>query len=101
MKKDLRAGFAQVDKAYAYAKVDTRLNVRESGSTSARIVGTLPAKALCFVIADADQEWVYIESGDVRGFVVRIICSRERGAGICNRHRRGSDETGGSGDRSV
>ena len=68
-KKDLRAGFAQVDKAYAYAKVDTRLNVRESGSTSARIVGTLPAKALCFVIADADQEWVYIESGDVRGFV--------------------------------
>lgn len=69
MKKDLRAGFAQVDKAYAYAKVDTRLNVRESGSISARIVGTLPAKALCFVIADADQEWVYIESGDVRGFV--------------------------------
>lgn len=69
MKKDLRAGFAQIDKAYAYAKVDTRLNVRESGSTSARIVGTLPAKALCFVIADADQEWVYIESGDVRGFV--------------------------------
>ena len=69
MKKDLRAGFAQVDKAYAYAKVDTRLNVRESGSTSARIVGTLPAKALCFVIADADQEWVYIESGDIRGFV--------------------------------
>ena len=69
MKKDLRAGFAQVDKAYAYAKVDTRLNVRESGSTSARIVGTLPAKALCFVIADADHEWVYIESGDVRGFV--------------------------------
>lgn len=69
MKKDLRAGFAQVDKAYAYAQVDTRLNVRESGSTSARIVGKLPAKALCFVIADADQEWVYIESGDVRGFV--------------------------------
>ena len=69
MKKDLRAGFAQIDKTYAYAKVDTKLNVRESGSTSARIIGTLPAKALCFVIADADQEWVYIESGDVRGFV--------------------------------
>ena len=69
MKKDLRAGFAQIDKTYAYAKVDTKLNVRESGSTSTRIVGTLPAKALCFVIADADQEWVYIESGDVRGFV--------------------------------
>ena len=69
MKKDLRAGFAQIDKAYAYAKVDTKLNVRESGSINARIIGTLPAKALCFVITDADQEWVYIESGDVRGFV--------------------------------
>ena len=102
MKKDLRAGFAQVDKAYAYAKVDTRLNVRESGSTSARIVGTLPAKALCFVIADADQEWVYIESGDVRGFVrTDYLQQGKRGAGICNRHQRGSDETGGSGDRSV
>ena len=33
MKKDLRAGFAQIDKTYAYAKVDTKLNVRESGST--------------------------------------------------------------------
>ena len=99
MKKDLRAGFAQVDKAYAYAKVDTRLNVRESGSTSARIVGTLPAKALCFVIADADQEWVYIESGDVRGFVrTDYLQQGKEDAGICNRHRRGSDETGGSGD---
>ena len=78
MKKDLRAGFAQVDKAYAYAKVDTRLNVRESGSTSARIVGTLPAKALCFVIADADQEWVYIESATSAVLSVRIICSREK-----------------------
>ena len=29
----------------------------------------MPTKALCYVIADADKDWVYIESGDVRGFV--------------------------------
>lgn len=68
-KKDLRAGFARVDKVYAYAKVNTRLNVRESASTKSRIVGTLSPKALCYVISDSDQKWVYIESGDVRGFV--------------------------------
>lgn len=68
-KKDLRSGFARVDKVYAYAKVNTRLNVRESASTKSRIVGTLSPKALCYVISDSDQKWVYIESGDVRGFV--------------------------------
>ena len=54
---------------YAYAKVNTRLNVRESAFTKSRIVGTLSPKALCYVISDSDQKWVYIESGDVRGFV--------------------------------
>ena len=66
---DARKGFAQIDKVYAYAKVSDSLNVREDSSEHARIVGKLPAKALCYVIADADKDWVYIESGDVRGFV--------------------------------
>lgn len=66
---DMRKGFAQIDKVYAYAKVSDYLHVREEASEHSRIVGKLPAKALCYVIADSDQEWVYIESGDVRGFV--------------------------------
>lgn len=68
-KEDLRKGFARIDKAYAYAKVDTTLNVREKGNKDARIVGKLPKNAVCYVIADAKEDWVYIESGDVRGFV--------------------------------
>lgn len=66
---DARKGFAQIDKTYAYAKVTDYLNVREGTSVSSRVVGKLPAKALCYVIADSDKDWVYIESGDVRGFV--------------------------------
>ena len=67
--KDIRKGFAKVDKTYAYAKVKTSLNVREGTSKDSRIVGKLSAKSLCYVIADGDKDWVYIESGDVRGFV--------------------------------
>ena len=32
-------------------------------------VGTLEEGALCYIIADKADEWIYIESGDVRGFV--------------------------------
>ena len=52
MKKDLRAGFAQVDKAYAYAKVDTRLTSAKAfhqrtdrGNTSGK--GTLLCDRRC------------------------------------------------------
>ena len=66
---DMRKGFAQIDKVYAYAKVSDYLHVREKADEHSRIVGKLSANALCYVIADSDKEWVYIESGDVRGFV--------------------------------
>lgn len=49
----------------------TALNVREGKGTDTRIVGLLPTNALVYILADADQEWIYIESGDVRGFVHR------------------------------
>ena len=29
----------------------------------------MKADSLCYVLADENEEWVYIESGDVRGFV--------------------------------
>ena len=59
-----------VDKDYA-ATTASLLNVREGKSTDARIVGTLSQGSLCYILADKDQDWVYIESGDVRGFVSR------------------------------
>ncbi|MDD3337590.1 MAG: NlpC/P60 family protein [Lachnospiraceae bacterium] len=61
--------FTHVDKVYAIANVNTYLNVREGKGTDSRVVGVLNKDALCFILADADQEWVYVESGEVRGFV--------------------------------
>lgn len=57
-----------VDKKYALTSIGL-LNVREGKGTNTRIVGTLKADSLCYVLADENEEWVYIESGDVRGFV--------------------------------
>ena len=59
-----------VDKDYAVSTASL-LNVREGKGTDTRIVGTLPQGSLCYILADKDQDWVYIESGDVRGFVSR------------------------------
>ena len=66
---DYRKGFGKIEKVYAYAKVDTFLNIREGTSLNSRVVGRLPRKGLCYVIEDKNKDWVYIESGDVRGFV--------------------------------
>ena len=49
----------------------TMLNVREGKGTESRIVGTMNQGALCYVLADEDSDWVYVESADVRGFVAR------------------------------
>ncbi len=57
-----------IDKKYALCNA-TKLNIREGQGTDSRIVGTLSQGALCYILADQDQEWIYIESGDVRGFV--------------------------------
>lgn len=57
-----------VPKVYAIALSDD-VNIRESADDSARIVGTMKAGALSYVLAAKGQKWVYVESGDVRGFV--------------------------------
>lgn len=57
-----------VDKKYALTTIGL-LNVREGKGMNSRIVGTLKADSLCYILADENEEWVYVESGDVRGFV--------------------------------
>ena len=59
-----------VDKDYAVTTASL-LNIREGKGTNTKIVGTLPQGSLCYILADKDQDWVYIESGDVRGFISR------------------------------
>lgn len=61
--------FSQIDKDYALsASLDT-VNLYEDKRANSRVVGTLTGGGLCFIIADKDQDWVFVESGDVRGFV--------------------------------
>lgn len=66
---NLRTGFVQIPKEYAIANVYTHLHVRENPSLEGRIIGKLNPDALCYIIADAEKDWIYVESGDVRGFV--------------------------------
>ena len=61
--------FHTVEKTYAIADVNSWLHVREGKGTNQKIVGLLPKGSLCYILADADSDWVYVESGDVRGFV--------------------------------
>lgn len=61
------AGKTVVDKEYAFCNTD-KVNIREGKSTDARVIGTLSQNQVCYVLASKNQEWVYVESGDVRGF---------------------------------
>lgn len=63
--------FNTIPKDYALSRVLTFVNIREGKDSSSRIVGRLNRAGLCYIIADKDQEWVYVESGEARGFVRR------------------------------
>ena len=57
-----------VKRVYGIA-AENELNIREEKTTDARVVGVIPADGLCCILADKDEEWCYVESGNVRGFV--------------------------------
>ena len=57
------------DKDYALAA--KALNVYEQRKEDARVTGTLAKDGLCYLLADKDKDWIFVESGDVRGFVKR------------------------------
>lgn len=44
------------------------LNIRESASKDAKLVGKFPANAGCEIL-DSDGEWTHIKSGEVEGYV--------------------------------
>lgn len=51
------------------ANVDTgNLNIREEASTDAKLVGKLPKNAACEIISTKD-DWAYVKSGEVEGYV--------------------------------
>lgn len=54
-------------KIYALAKED--LPIREEADTKAREIGNVKKGGLLYIITDRFNDWVYVESGDARGFV--------------------------------
>lgn len=59
--------YVTVEKEYALLQTEAA-NVYEEMSKDAKVVGTMGKGDLCFLLKEAD-EWAYIESGSVRGFV--------------------------------
>ena len=59
-------------KTYALAdasKTNGTVAIQEEAKADSRVIGTMAQGNLCYVLADADKDWIYVESGDVRGFV--------------------------------
>lgn len=59
-----------VKKVYAVSKSDG-VCIQEKNKENSNIIGVLPEGGLCYVLADEDEKWIYVESGYVRGFVQR------------------------------
>ena len=86
--------FHTVEKTYAIADVNSWLHVREGKGTDQKIVGILPKGSLCYILADGDSDWVYVESGDVRGFVcARYLLRGEAAEAEVNRWKEESFPT--------
>ena len=60
-------GEVLADKVYGVAK--NAVNIYEEKTGMSRVIGTLEEGGLCYILADADQDWIYVESGNARGFV--------------------------------
>jgi cell wall-associated NlpC family hydrolase len=56
-----------ISKKPALAKAE--IGIMESRDQDAREAGKLSEGGLCYVIEDAGEGWLFVESGDVRGFV--------------------------------
>ena len=55
-----------IDKQYAIADQD--LPILEEATSEAREIGRLSTGGICYIIQQVDDHWLYVESGNVRGF---------------------------------
>ena len=68
--ENLRVGFRKsADENCALCDAKNWVDVHAGRGTDTEVVGRLDPGDLCYILADADDQWVYIESGNVRGFV--------------------------------
>ena len=57
------------NKVFALAKKD--LSILDEGSEDGDEIGTIEKGGLLYIITDRYNDWVYVESGDARGFVAK------------------------------
>lgn len=55
--------------AKEYAIASGEVKIYEQRKTDSSVTGILSDQALCYILADSDKEWVFVESGNARGFV--------------------------------
>ena len=81
-------------KTFGYTKVDNAamcilrpgIKIHEEKSKSSRTVGETEEKCYAYILADSEEDWVYIESGSARGFVnAKDILSGKAAEYIINR----------------
>ena len=59
--------FWTVAKKYAFAKEE--LSIVEEMKDGAKEVGKLSKDGVCYILQEENDGWLFVESGDVRGFV--------------------------------
>ena len=59
-----------IDKVYAVSKKDN-IEIKEEKADSGRTIGILKKEDISYIILDENDQWLYIESGNVRGFAHR------------------------------
>lgn len=65
IRKDFR--FTTVDKVYAFSAHET--DIYEEQSKDSRVVGTIAGNGVLYELENEDNGWIYVESGEARGFV--------------------------------
>lgn len=66
-RKDYR--FTRVEKVYGLVRGGTGAEVYEEMDEQAEVVGKVPYFGLVYILQEEEGGWLYIESGDVRGFL--------------------------------
>ena len=61
-------GQTVVEKKYALTKEEA-VEVMEEKDEASRVIGVIPEGGLCYILEDEEKDWIYVESGNVRGFV--------------------------------
>ena len=67
----LNVGFKKIDKVPVMPVSQDGLNIFEEMNADSKIVGTMNTRDICYIIDDTNVDWLYVESGEVRGFAAR------------------------------